>query len=178
MEMQVRLRKFDLLKYNYLHIWWLLAIDFMGLIFFFILANIAVNNPSPGIRETAGIILFWFVLLLAFGFSQPLILFSQIFIFKMPQVQQQLAPRKYLFKYNAIEIESEQRSVSIGWDRIIKIRRIMGLFLLYTSPKLAYVIPQRMFDNKTQMEDFFSLVTGKIKSRPIKDGFQNKRNQT
>lgn len=169
-ELEFSTCRLDLLKYNYFHIGWLILIDWLGLIAFLILAFFSAFHPAPSVRETLGIILFWATILLAFGLSQPMILFLQIYILKSPQVMSQLEPRKYIFTAETILIDSGTRVATIQWNRIIRIRRVLGLILLYTSPKLAYLIPERIFADKESLQSFLRFLFEKIKKPPAERG--------
>lgn len=164
MEMDVVLTKAEIARYNFYHIRWLLLIDLLGLIGLVVLTYLSVFNPSPQTRDMLSSLLIWAVLLLAAGLSQPFILLLQIYILKNPAMQVQTARRNYRFDNDGIHIESNGKRVLTPWGRIVKVKDIGRLILIFTGPKMAYVIPKRCFSSGGQVNSFEGFVIEMVRS--------------
>ena len=141
-EIEVSLTRGDIARYNFHHIRWLLVLDALGLVMLLIMTYISLFHPEPETRNLFSTLLFWAVLIVAVGLSQPLVLFLQIYVTKNPAVESQRAGRVYTFD---ITIRSQGRVVTTPWAKITALRDIGRLILIYTSSRLAYVIPRRCF---------------------------------
>jgi hypothetical protein len=162
-QISVELTKGEIATYNFHHIRWLLWLDGMGLCILMTAAYFSFISPNPGVRSTLSVLVFWGVLILAFGLSQPFILFLQIYIFKSPAVVTQMEPKQYLFDDIGIHIDSGNRHVTTPWEKITAVEDIDRLLLIYTSPKLAYVIPKRYFISHEEQARFIAQLIGHIK---------------
>jgi hypothetical protein len=160
----VELTKSEIAGYNFNHIRWLLLLDLIGLIILMTGVYISVTSPNPEARETLGVLVIWGALLLAVGFSQPFILFLQIFILKSPAVAEQMLPKFYLFDDSGIHIQVNSRTALRKWSEVRAIKEVGKLLLIYTSPKLAYVIPFRYFESRKSRERFVEDIIKRINS--------------
>jgi hypothetical protein len=163
-QISVKLTKGEIATYNFHHIRWLLRLDGLGLCLLLIAAYFSFTSPDAGIRNALNILVFWGVLLLAIGLSQPFILFLQIYIFQSPAVASQMLPKIYMFNDSGIHIDTGERRVTTPWSRVTEIKDIDRLLLIYTSPKLAYIIPKRYFSSPEEQALFIALLLGRIKS--------------
>jgi hypothetical protein len=144
-EIDVALAGSEIARYNFYHIRWLLAADTAGLLALIIMTYLSIFHRSPAARDLFGSLLIWAVLLLAAGLSQPLILFLQIFVLRNPTMASQTALRIYRFAANGIHVRSGGRTAITSWNKIVKVKDIGRLVLIFTGPRLAYVIPKRCF---------------------------------
>jgi hypothetical protein len=163
-QISVELTKGEIASYNFHHIRWLVRLDALGFCLLIACAYFSFASPDSDIRNTLGVLVFWGVLFLAVGLSQPFILFLQIYIFKSPAVVDQMQPKIYLFDDFGIHIETAGRHATMPWSKVTGIKDIDRLFLIYTSPKLAYVIPKRYFDSREEQARFISQLLGRIRS--------------
>jgi hypothetical protein len=163
-KIDVELTRGEIARYNFHHIRWLLLLDLIGLALLLGMVYVSLVNPDPGARNTLKILIMWGVLIVAVGFSQPLILFLQIFVLKTPDVQRQMQRRVYIFDNSGIHIEADGRSVTTLWSRVVAIKDVSKLFLIYTSPKLAYVIPKRYFPSRRDRLRFVRLLLSQVSS--------------
>jgi len=162
-EIDVTLTKSEIARYNFYHIRWLLTIDFLGFLALIAMTYLSIFIPSPGVRNLFGSFLFWGVLLLAAGLSQPFILFLQIFVLKNPAIFVQTARRFYRFATDGIHIKSDGKAVLTTWNKIVAVKDIGRLILVSTSPKLAYVIPKRCLGSNAQVKSFTGFLLERIK---------------
>jgi len=160
-EITVALTRSEIAGYNFFHIKWLLLLDTLGLAGLAVMTYFAIFGQSQSTRDLFGSLLFWGVIILAVGLSQPLILFMQIYVINTPAMSAQRASRRYLFNSDGIRIESEGISVLKEWSRITVVKDIGRLILIFTSPKLAYVIPKRCFESQESRESFERLLLSK-----------------
>ncbi len=163
-KISVSLTRGEIASYNFHHIRWLLWVDAIGVCTLLVAAYFSFVSPKPGIRSTLSILVFWGVIFLAVGLSQPFILFLQIYIFKTPAVIEQMQPKLYTFNDEGIHIEVGNRHATTPWSRVTTIKAIDKLFLIYTSPKLAYIIPQRCFASREEFHRFAGLMLGRVKA--------------
>ncbi len=163
-QISVALTRSEIASYNYHHIRWLLWVDGFGLCLLLIGAYFSFNSPEPGVRSTLSILVFWGMLFLAVGLSQPFILFLQIYVLKSPAVIDQLQSKTYVFDDSGIHIESAGRHATTPWSKVTAIKAIDKLFLIYTSPKLAYVIPKRCFASREELHRFIGQLLGRVKA--------------
>ena len=161
--LSVTLTRGEIARYNFHHIRWLLFIDAIGLGVLLAGVFFSLVYSEPGSRGTLEIFIFWGVLLLAVGLSQPFILFLQIFVFKSPAVLTQMQPRTYSFDDDGIHIDVGPRTATTFWPKVTAVKDIGELLLIYTSPKLAYVIPKRYFFSSDDRQQFVRLLLGRIK---------------
>jgi hypothetical protein len=163
-KISVSLTRGELASYNFHHIRWLLWVDVIGVCLLLVGAYFSFTSPKPGVRSTLSVLVFWGVIFLAVGLSQPFILFLQIFIFKTPAVIEQMQPKLYAFDETGIHIEVGNRMAMTPWSRVFAIKAIDRLFLIYTSPKLAYIIPQRCFASREEFHRFAGLMLGRVRA--------------
>jgi hypothetical protein len=162
--LSVSLTRGEIARYNFRHIRWLLFVDAVGLGVLLAGVFFSLAYSEPGSRGTLEIFIFWGVLLLAVGLSQPFILFLQIFVFKTPAVLTQMEPRVYTFDDDGIHIAVGPRTATTFWPKVSAVKDIGRLLLIYTSPKLAYVIPKRYFASIEERQQFVQLLLGRIKA--------------
>lgn len=162
-DIDVTLNKSEIARYNFYHIRWLLVLDLIGLTGLIVMTYLSIYHPSPDVRRTLGSLLIWAVLLVAVGFSQPFILFLQIYILKNPAMLVQTARRKYSFADEGIHIESDGKEVLTPWGKIVALKDIGRLILIFTSPRLAYVIPKRCFSSGGNSGHFLKFIIERIK---------------
>lgn len=162
-EIEVSLTRADIARYNFYHIRWLLVLDVLGLSGLLIMTYISLFHPEPETRELFGSLLFWAILIVAIGLSQPLVLFLQIYVTRNPAVDNQRAGRLYTFSDDGIDIESEGRTVKTPWSKITALRDIGRLILIFTGSKLAYVIPRRCFPTDEARRSFVLYLLERIR---------------
>jgi hypothetical protein len=162
-EIEVSLMRADIARYNFHHIRWLLVLDTAGLVALLIMTYISLFHPEPEMRALFSSLLFWAVLIVAIGLSQPLVLFLQIYVAKSPAVESQRAGRVYRFNDDGIRIESEGRAVVTPWSKITALKDIGRLILIYTSSRLAYVIPRRCFKTDQAKRSFIRYLLERIR---------------
>jgi hypothetical protein len=162
-QISIELAKSEIAGYNFYHIRWLVFVDAIGFVILLFAAYQSVYNPNPEFRNNIVIFLFWGTLFLAVGLSQPFILFLQIFVLKSPAVEDQMQPKSYTFNDSGIHIESGLRTATTSWSKVVAIKDIGKLLLIYTSPKLAYVIPKRYFSSLEEKQRFIGYLINKIK---------------
>lgn len=153
-EFDVSLKKSEVAQYNLYHIRWLVILDIIGFGLFFYLVYLSFNHPEPETRELLRTISIWGAIALAIGLSQPLIILVQIYILKADPVKNLMALRSYKFSEIGIQIYSAGKEAQKGWSDISNVIYIGSILLLFTSSKLAYVIPRRCFESKKDWEDF------------------------
>ncbi len=162
-EIDVVLTRAEIARYNYYHIRWLIKLDILGLIGLLIITYASMFHPEPQTRDLFGSLIIWAILILAIGLSQPFILFLQIFVLKNPAMAVQTARRIYTFSDDFIHISSGGRLATTPWSKITALKDIGRLILIFTSAKLAYVIPGRCFSSNEQRKAFMGLLVRKIK---------------
>lgn len=160
----IELKKSEIAAYNFHHIRWLLFLDLAGLIVLMSGVYISVVSPNPEARQTLSVLVIWGALFLAVGLSQPFILFLQIFVIKSPAVTEQMLPKSYIFDNDGIHIHAGSRSALRRWSEVSAIKEIGKLLLIYTSPKLAYVIPFRYFESSEERRRFLNYIIERLKS--------------
>lgn len=161
-KLSVSLTRGEIARYNFHHIRWLLFVDAIGLGVLLAGVCFSLVYSPPGARGTLEFFIFWGVLLLAVGLSQPFILFLQIFVFKTPAVLTQMELRTYTFDDDGIHIDVGARAATTFWSNVTAVKDIGRLLLIYTSPKLAYVIPKRYFSSIEERNQFVRLLLGRI----------------
>lgn len=162
-KIDVELTKSEIAGYNYHHIRWLLFLDLFGLIVLMTAVYFSVASPNPEGRQTLSVLVVWGALFLAVGLSQPFILFLQIYILKSPAVAEQMLPKSYVFDDYGIHIHTKSRIAIRRWSEISAIKDIGKLLLIYTAPKLAYVIPKRYFRSREEMNLFVGEILENLK---------------
>ncbi|MEE8417458.1 MAG: YcxB family protein [candidate division Zixibacteria bacterium] len=162
-EIDVTLTKSEIARYNFYHIRWLLILDILGLIGLLIITYASMFHPEPQTRDFLGSLILWAVLILAFGLSQPFILFLQIYVLKNPAMTSQTASRIYTFSDDGIHINSGGRLATTPWSRVTALKDIGRLILIFTGAKLAYVVPRRCFSSNEQRKEFMGFLLRKIK---------------
>jgi hypothetical protein len=163
-QISVELTKGEIASYNFHHIRWLVWLDALGFCLLVAGAYFSFASPDSGVRSTLGVLVFWGVLFLAVGLSQPFILFLQIYVFKSPAVADQMLPKIYLFDDLGIHIQTGGRHATMVWSKVTAIKDIDRLILIYTSPKLAYIIPKRYFDSREDQARFIAQLLGRFRT--------------
>lgn len=161
-EIDVSLTKAEIARYNFHHIRWILVIDILGFLGLVAMTYLSIFHPSPDTRRLLGSLLVWAVVLLAAGLSQPFILFMQIYILKSPAMLTQTARRVYRFNDDGIHIESNGKSARKGWGDIKAIKDIGRLIVVFTGPKLAFVIPKRCLGDAERARSFVGYMLDRI----------------
>lgn len=159
----VSLTRGEIARYNFHHIRWLLLLDAVGFAVLMGAVFVSLVSPEPGFRNMLKIIIMWGVLFLAVGFSQPIILFLQIFVLKSPAVETQMRRRTYMFDDSGIHVKDGIRKATTVWSRVFAIKDIPQLLLIYTSPKLAYIIPKRYFTSRRERLRFVRALLGRVR---------------
>lgn len=162
-EFEVVLTRSEIARYNFYDMRWLLILDILGLIGLLIMTYASMFHPEPQTRDLLGSLIIWAILILAIGLSQPFMLFLQIFVLKNPAVASQTARRVYTFSNDGIHINSGGRLATTPWSRIMALKDIGRLILIFTSTKLAYVIPKRCFSSNEQRKAFIGFLIRKIR---------------
>lgn len=165
----VTLTKGEIARYNFHHIRWIIFLDILGFILLMLGVYFSVASPLAGVRHTLSAFVIWGAVILAVGLSQPFILFLQIYIFKSPVVKAQMASRTYCFDDKGIHIHSGKKIATTPWSRVIALKDVGKMFLIYTSPKLAYVIPKRYFPSKEERKKFIASLLNILKTAAIVD---------
>ena len=158
----VELSRKEITSYNFLPIRWLLILDLIGLILLLLCAYFSIVSPDQGVRETLGVLSLWGALFLAVGFSQPFILILQIYVLKSPAVDEQMRPKSYTFDDAGIHVRGENRSALLAWSKVLSVKETRKLLLIYTSPKLAYIIPKRYFGSYDDFRQFTTMLLRNI----------------
>jgi hypothetical protein len=143
-----------------------LVLDALGLVMLLIMTYISLFHPEPETRSLFSTLLFWAVLVVAVGLSQPLVLFVQIYVTGNPAVENQRAGRVYTFNGGGITIESQGRVVTTSWSKITAMKDIGRLILIYTSSRLAYVIPRRCFESDESKRSFVKYLLERMGKPP------------
>ncbi len=162
-ELDVSLKKSEVAKYNLYHIRWLIILDIIGFGIFFYIVYFSFSHPEPETRELLGTISIWGVIALSIGLSQPMIILVQIYIFKADPVKKLMALRSYKFSEIGIQISSAGKKAQKGWSEITDVIYIGSLLLLFTSSKLAYVIPRRCFESRKDWDEFRRFLLARAK---------------
>lgn len=162
-EIEVSLKKSEVVRYNFFHIRWIIAADIVGMGIFLYLVYGSFFSPDPSTRNLLSTISIWASIALAFGLSQPLIIILQIYIFKARTLADFMAKRTYGFSDIGIKVSSGGKEAEKKWIAIRGIRNIGGLLLIYTAPRLAYVIPRRCFGSRKEWTDFLRFLWSRFK---------------
>ena len=136
-------------------------LDILGLIALLVITYVSMFHPEPATRDFFGSIIIWAILIVAVGLSQPFVLFMQIFVLKNPDMASQTARRAYTFSDDGIHISSGGRLATTPWSKVRELKDIGRLILIFTSVKLAYVIPKRCFSSDEQRKEFIGLLAQK-----------------
>lgn len=164
-QIDVELRKSEVIWYNFGHIRWLIIIDLIGLLIFICIAYLSFTHPESATRELLETLSIWIAVALAIGFTQPLVVVLQVLFAKPEILRKMTVLRSYLFSDKGIEIYSLGKQAVKIWDDITNVRNMNGLLLIYTGKKAAYVIPKRCLPDKKMWSLFVRYVIGQIKSR-------------
>ena len=162
-KIDVNLTRWEIARYNLYHIRWLLFLNLVGVIVFICIVYLSFTHPQASTREMLGTISIWAAVILALGLSQPFILIMQIYILKTPAIEDQMAPRSYSFTIEGIHVESCGRMAKAPWTKVRMLRDTGRMLLIFTSPKLAYVIPKRCFISASQVESFARFLSERLK---------------
>ena len=162
-EIEVSLKRSEVVRYNFYHIRWIIAADIVGIGIFLYLVIGSFYHPEPSTRDLLGTVSIWAAVALAIGLSQPLIVLLQIYIFKSDSFSDFMARRTYGFTDRGIRISSQGRNAEKKWVAIRNIKNTDGLLLIYTSPKLAYVIPRRCFATGYEWSEFKRFLRGRFR---------------
>lgn len=63
-----------------------------------------------------------------------------------------------MFSENGIKSETIHGTLDLKWNIIHKIKQNKYYFYLYTQPEGAIIIPKRIFNNKNEINNFFSFL--------------------
>jgi hypothetical protein len=162
-EIEVSLKKSEVVRYNFFHIRWIIAADIIGMGIFLYLVYGSFYHPESGARELLGTLSVWAAVVLAFGLSQPLIIILQIYIFKSRAFADFMARRIYDFSDSGIRVNSRGKNAEKKWVAIKGIKNTDGLLLIYTAPRLAYVIPRRCFESRKRWFEFIRFLRSRFK---------------
>lgn len=164
-EIEVSLKKSEVVRYNFFHIRWIIAADIIGMGIFLYLVYASFFSPDPSTRNLLNTISIWAAVALAFGLSQPLIIILQIYIFKTGTSADFMAKRTYDFSDNGIRVSRGDKKAEKKWVAIRRIRNAGGLLLIYTAPKLAYIIPRRCFESSKEWTEFLGFLWSRFKKQ-------------
>jgi hypothetical protein len=73
-------------------------------------------------------------------------------------------PQKYLITDEAMKVEAENGSGTIRWSELVKWKEGNGVFLLYPSDVLFYIVPLRFFASAEQIESFRQLLSRALRA--------------
>jgi hypothetical protein len=163
-QVEVALTKSEVARYNLYHIRWLIILDIIGLGLFLYIVYASFFHPDPGTRDLLRTISIWAAIALAIGLSQPFIIVLQIFVFKAAGRENLMAKRTYSFSDFGIHISSMGKRARKKWADIRRIRNIGNILLIFTAPKLAYVIPRRCLGSDIEWGEFIKFIAGRIES--------------
>jgi len=164
-ELEVSLTRSEIARYNFYHIRWLIILDLIGLGIFLYVVYTSFFHPDPETRELLKTISIWAAVALAIGLSQPFIIILQIYIFKAGTGNDLMAKRTYRFSDFGIHISSMGKKASKKWADVRRIKNIGNILLIFTAPKLAYVIPRRCFRSKNEWGEFIKFIYNRIKDK-------------
>ena len=171
---EVALTRSEVARYNLFHIRWLIILDIIGLGAFLYITYVSFSHPDIETRDILSTISIWAAIALAVGLSQPLIIFMQIYVFKSAGINNLMAKRSYSFSDFGICIDSMGRKAQKRWADIEGIKNAGSILLIFTGPKLAYVIPRRCFDSGREWGKFMRFIFSRIKGKKkpgLKTGF-------
>ncbi len=162
-EVEVTLTKSEVARYNFYHIRWLIILDILGFGIFLYIAYASFFHPDPGTREMLRTISIWAAIALAIGLSQPFIIILQIYLTGAGKNDSLTASRVYRFSDFGIHISSMGKRAQKAWADIKEIKNIGNILLIFTSPKLAYVIPRRCLGSKREWSRFKRFIFERVK---------------
>jgi hypothetical protein len=162
---EVALTKSEVARYNLYHIRWLIILDIIGLGIFLYITYVSFSHPDIETRDLLSTISIWAAIALAVGLSQPMIIIFQIYVFKSAAINNLMANRSYSFSDFGIHIISMGKKAQKRWIDIREIKNAGSILLIFTSPKLAYVIPRRCFDSKYEWGKFINFLFTRIKGK-------------
>jgi len=162
-EFEVALTRSEVARYNLYHIRWLIILDIIGLGLFLYIAYSSFYHPDPDTRDLLRTVSIWAAIALAFGLSQPFIIILQIYIFKTAGRESLMAKRIYSFSDFGIHISSMGKKAWKKWADIREIKNIGNILLIFTAPKLAYVIPRRCLGSKKEWRRFIGFIFERAK---------------
>lgn len=162
-EIEVTLTKSEVARYNLYHIRWLIILDILGFGIFLYIVYASFFHPDPGTREMLRTISIWTAIALAIGLSQPFIIIFQIYLTGKGRSHSLMARRDYRFSEFGIHISSMGKKAQKAWVDIQETRNIGNILLIFTSPKLAYVIPRRCLGSKGEWNRFKKFIFERVK---------------
>jgi len=170
-KVDVALTKSEVARYNLYHIRWLIILDIIGLGVFLYLAYASFSYPNVETRELLSTITIWAAIALAVGMSQPLIIILQIYVFKTAAIGNLVAKRSYSFSELGIQINSMGKQAQKRWNEIKEIRKAGDILMIFTGPKLAYIIPRRCFRSRVEWRRFLRFLFARTdgKKKPGRD---------
>lgn len=162
-EVEVSLTRSEVARYNFYHIRWLIILDIIGLGIFLYIVYTSFFHPDPETRELFRTISIWAAIALAIGLSQPFIIILQIYLSGAGKGGSLMAKRTYRFSDFGIDVSSMGKRAQKKWADIREIKNIGNILLIFTSPKLAYVIPRRCLGSKTEWSRFIRFIFDRVK---------------
>lgn len=161
----VSLTKSEVARYNLYHIRWIIIMDIIGLGVFLYITYSSFAYPDPATRDLLSTISIWAAIALAVGLSQPLIIFLQIYVFRTSGISRLMAKRSYNFTDFGIHIDAMGKEAQKRWNDIRRIVNTGNILLIFTAPKLAYVIPRRCFESRNEWRRFIKYIFNRIKGK-------------
>ncbi len=162
-EVEVALTRSEVARYNFYHIRWLIILDIIGLGVFLYIVYTSFFHPDPENRELFRTISIWAAIALAIGLSQPFIIILQIYLSGAGKSGSLMAKRTYRFSDFGIDIGSMGKRAQKKWADVRGIKNIGNILLIFTSPKLAYVIPRRCLGSKREWSRFIRFIFERAK---------------
>ena len=164
----IALTKSEVIRYNFYHIRWLIILDIIGLGIFLYIVFGSYYHPDPETRQLLRTVSIWAAIALAVGLSQPLIILLQVYLSGAGKSESLVGRRNYSFSDAGIRIASDDKTAWKEWEDIMRVKNTGNILLIFTSPKLAYVIPRRCFKSKYEWRKFikYILEQTKMKKKP------------
>lgn len=162
-EIEVTLTKSEVARYNLYHIRWLIILDILGFGIFLYIVYASFFHPDPGTREILRTISIWTAIALAIGLSQPFIIIFQIYMTGTGRSRNLIARRIYRFSDFGIHISSMGKKAQKTWADIQETKNIGNILLIFTAPKLAYVIPRRCLGSKSEWNRFRKFIFERVR---------------
>jgi amino acid transporter len=156
------LTKPEVVRYNFYHIRWLILLDLIGLGLFLYIVYASYSNPVPETRQLLRTVSIWAAIALAIGLSQPFLIILQVYLSKAGKSESLMGKRLYRFSDFGIQISARGKNASKKWEDVKKIKNIGNILLIFTAPKLAYVIPRRCLGSKGEWGGFLKFTLGKV----------------
>lgn len=151
---EIALTKPEVIRYNFYHIRWLIILDIIGLGIFLYIVIGSFYHPDPSTRQLLRTISIWAAIALAVGLSQPFIILLQVYFSGAGKSESLIGRRDYSFSDTGIRIASDDKTAWKKWEDIMRVKNAGNILLIFTAPKLAYVIPKRCFKTKYEWRRF------------------------